>query len=133
MTSKHHLIPSVYAFLIVSNNKAGQSIAVRGIGQTAVFIRSGKHDRSNALSHRLDLTSILLDKRFGNFTHNARGRKKVLLLRSDNGPDEAPRNPSTQTDMIQLFLKLELVALILISLPAGTLPFRHVSGEWHLF
>ena len=49
--------------------------------------------------------------------------KKVLLLRSDNGPDEAPRNPSTQKEMVQLFIKTQLVLLMLISLPAGYSPF----------
>ena len=86
-------------------------------------IRFAKHDRSTALSHRLELCEILRSVRFGTYTHNERGLKKVLLLRSDNGPDEAPRNPSTQAEMIQLFVKMELLVLILISLPAGYSPF----------
>ena len=101
----------------------GDSNAVSGKGPTAVFNRSGKRDKNNALSHCLDLTKILQDTRFGSFTYNSRGREKVLLLRSDNGPDEAPRNPSTQAEMIQLFTTLELVTLILVSLPAGYSPF----------
>ena len=47
----------------------------------------------------------------------------MLLLRSENDPDEAPRNPSTQADCIQLFVKLELVVIILVSLPVGYSPF----------
>ena len=123
VASKHHLIPSVYAFLSIGDKTFAQPSAVSCKGPTAVYIRSGKHDRSNALSHRLDLCDILKSGKFKNYTHNNRGLKKVLLLRSDNGPDEAPRNPSTQKQMIQLFIKTQLILLVLISLPAGYSPF----------
>ena len=123
VATKHHLIPSIYAFLTVKPNSVGQTSSVSYTGPTAAYIRSGKHDQSNALTHRLDLTDIFESKTFGKFTHNDRGMKRVLILRSDNGPDEAPRNPSTQSEMIQLFLKFRLVALFLISLPAGYSPF----------
>ena len=88
-----------------------------------MYVRSGKHDRSTALSHRLDLCDILRSGKFGTYTHNERRQKKVLLFRSDNAPDEAPRNPSTQSEMIHLFVKMELLLLVLISLPAGYSPF----------
>lgn len=42
----------------------------------------------------------------------------MLLLIPDNDPDEVLRSPSTQNE-IRLFLKLEQVALIFISLPAA--------------
>ena len=45
-SNKHHLIPSVYAFLDINHQKVGRSTAVSGKGPMAVFIRSGKHDRS---------------------------------------------------------------------------------------
>ena len=123
VASTHHLIPSVYAFLSVYDNAFFQASAVSCKGPTAIYIRSGKHDRSNALSHRLDLSDILSGGKFTDYTHNKRGLKKVLLLRSDNGPNETPRNPSTQREMVQLFIKTQLVLLLLILLPAGYSPF----------
>ena len=41
VANKHHLIPSVYAFLNINNKNIGRSTAVSGKGPTAVFIRSG--------------------------------------------------------------------------------------------
>ena len=103
---KHSLTPSVYAFLQIIPNRIGQQNAVTYKGPTVVRVRSGKHATANSESHRLDLTEILSSKTplLKKFTCNDRGTKRILLLRADNGPDEAPCNPSTQRSMIQLFL-----------------------------
>ena len=53
-------------------------------GPTAAYLGSKKHDRSNALSHRLDLRDILKSNKFKDYTHYNRGLKKLFLLRSDN-------------------------------------------------
>ena len=76
VASKHHLIPLVYAFLSVDDKAFGQPSAVSCKGPTAIYIRSGKHDRSNALSHCLDLSDILRSGKFKEYTHNNRGMKK---------------------------------------------------------
>ena len=119
VASKHYFIPSVYSFLTILPSSIGQKNAVTYSGPTGVFLRSGKHDQTNACTHRVDLTTLILSPKFKEYTHNSRGFKKVLVLRSDNSPDEAPRNPSTQKKMIQLFIKFDLVMLVLASLPAG--------------
>ena len=119
VASKHYFIPSVYSFLTILPSSIGQKNAVTYSGPTGVFIRSGKHDQTNACTHRVDLTTLILSPKFKEYTHNSRGFKKVLVLRSDNSTDEAPRNPSTQKKMIQLFIKFDLVMLVLASLPAG--------------
>jgi hypothetical protein len=116
--SRHQLIPSVYSFLSIGS-KIGFKNSITYPGPTAVFIRSSKHDQSTAYSHRKDLQTMLHQGHFSEFTHNDAGVKPVVILRSDNGPDEAPRNPTTQEQMAKFFLQNKLVALFLGTLPAG--------------
>ena len=70
-------------------------------------------------THRVYISALVLSSKFGRFTHNTRVHKEVVILRSDNGPNEAPINPSTRAEMAQLFIKFDLVLLLLASLPSG--------------
>ena len=126
---KHTLTPSVYAFLQILPNRVGQQNAVTYKGPTVVRVRSGKHAIANSETHRFDLNEIFSSETpmLRKFTTNNRGLKRILLLRADNGPDEAPRNPSTQRSMIRLFVKQKLVFLMLVSLPAGLSPYNPVE------
>ena len=107
--SKHYFLPSVYSFLTILLSSIGQKNAVPYSVPTGVFIRSGKHDQTNACTPCDNLTKLILSPKFKEYTHNTRDHKKVLVLRSDNGPDEALLNPSTQKEMIQLLIKFDLV------------------------
>ena len=68
VASKHSLIPSVYAFLTVAKDRIGTVDSISYAGPTRVFIRSSKHDSSNAETHREDLESIFEDERLKKYT-----------------------------------------------------------------
>ena len=128
--AKHTLTPSVYAFLTVLSDRIGRQDAVTYTGPTVVRIRSGKHDTADSETHRFDLLEIMNSNvpYIQKITNTPQGSlKRILLLRADNGPDEAPRNPSTQKSMIRVFVKLELAFLFLISLPSGLSPYNPVE------
>ena len=112
--AKHTLTPSVYAFLTILPIRIGRRGAVTYTGPTVVRIRSGKHDTADSETHRFDLMEIMTSNRplIKSITNSPQGSlKRTLLLRADNGPDEAPRNPTTQKSMIRLFVKLKLAYL----------------------
>ena len=128
--AKHTLTPSVYAFLTILPSRIGRRGAVTYTGPTVVRIRSGKHDTADSETHRFDLMEIMTSNRplIKSITNTPQGSlKRILLLRADNGPDEAPRNPTTQKSMIRLFVKLKLAYLFLISLPAGLSPYNQIE------
>ena len=128
--AKHTLTPSVYAFLTILPSRIRRRGAVTYTAPTVVRIRSGKHDTADSETHRFDLMEIMTSNRplIKSITNTPQGSlKRILLLRADNGPDEAPRNPTTQKSMIRLFVKLKLAYLFLISLPAGLSPYNPVE------
>jgi len=96
---RHKLTPSVIA---VCNLKENGSLSYSG--ETYIFVRSGKHDTSNAYTHGYDLKEL--------FTSGALQKKPILLLETDGAQDEAPRYPKPMEVAIRLFKLLELDVLI---------------------
>ena len=84
VANKHHLIPSAYAFLDINNQKVGRSTAVSGKGPTAVFIRTGKTDHSEALSPCLDFERHFPGQAFWDLHKTLEEIRKYLYLKVKN-------------------------------------------------
>ena len=76
IATKHKLIPSVYAPLLIDDDKVKYS------GPTYIAIRSGKHDSSSATTHNDDLRSLFQYEPFHSFTRNGRGDVKPIVIKS---------------------------------------------------
>ena len=70
-------------------------------------------------TNRIYISELVLSSKFRRFTHNTKVHKEFVILRSDNGPNEAPSNPSTRAEMTLLFIKFDFVLLLLASLTSG--------------
>lgn len=100
---RHKLIPSVYAGLTFLKQKLTYS------GPTYIGIRSGKHDRSTAASHAVDLHRLVNLDSFRRFAKTTIGDiKPLLFIFSDGGPDENPRFPKTLEEMVKTFKLFDL-------------------------
>ena len=73
-------------------------------GDTWIWLRSGRHDKSDAFTHSYDLNKLFEEESIPN--------KPILILETDGAADEAPKSPSTLKTAIYLFKKLGLDALI---------------------
>lgn len=62
--ARHKLIPSIYAGIVIKKGGFGDPTCVTHSGPSKIFVRSGKHDSSNANTHAYDFTKILESKLF---------------------------------------------------------------------
>ena len=106
----HKLIPSVYAKCDIKENGA-----MCYSGQTFIFIRSAKHDSSNAFTHHSDIKQVLEDDSF-----KIGGKTKPILLSiSDGAADEGPRFPKVMECAIDRFKTTGVDALIHVTNAPG--------------
>lgn len=89
IAERHKLIPSVYAACVI---KPG---AVSYSGPTAIFIRSGKHDSSTAMTHAADFEELKQLPAFQPVMCINGSVKPLVIITVDGGPDENPRFPKT--------------------------------------
>lgn len=89
IAERHKLIPSVYAACVI---KPG---AVSYSGPTAIFIRSGKHDSSTAMTHAADFEELKQIPAFQPVMCINGSVKPIVIITADGGPDENPRFPKT--------------------------------------
>jgi len=89
VAERHKLIPSVYAACIVKSSHVSYS------GPTGIFIRSGKHDSSTAVSHARDFETLKTILAFQEvmLPEDKVNVKPVVIITADGGPDENPRFP----------------------------------------
>ncbi|KAF2889993.1 hypothetical protein ILUMI_16180 [Ignelater luminosus] len=80
------LIPSVIGVLCFKDWKVSYS------GPTGISIRGGAIDSSTAETHRQDLIKYLHHDKMRDYFWSNNRIKPVLVVFSDGGPDEAPRN-----------------------------------------
>ncbi|KAF2890964.1 hypothetical protein ILUMI_15209, partial [Ignelater luminosus] len=80
------LIPSVIGVLCFKDWKVSYS------GPTCISIRGGAIDSSTAETHRQDLIKYLHHDKMRDYFWSNNRIKLVLVVFSDGGPDEAPRN-----------------------------------------
>ena len=107
VAERHELIPSVYATCIVKTTQVSYS------GPTGIFIRSGKHDLSTAVSHAADFEKMKTILAFQEvmMTHDRVNVKPVVIITADGGPDENPRFPKTLAAAYKTFRDNNLDAL----------------------
>ncbi|XP_055543780.1 uncharacterized protein LOC129729295 [Wyeomyia smithii] len=104
VAARHKLIPSVYAGIMIANDKIdGNPASVSYSGPTFVAIRSGKHSTSNASTHAHDFDILLDTPEFDVILKNNGDVKPVIILSVDGGPDENPRYPKVINHAIQHF------------------------------
>ncbi|KAF2895455.1 hypothetical protein ILUMI_10719 [Ignelater luminosus] len=98
------LIPSVIGVLCFKDWKVSYS------GPTCISIREGAIDSSTAETHRQDLIKYLHHDKMRNYFWSNNRIKPVLVVFSDGGPDEAPRNEVLQA-AVKSFKMLDLDAM----------------------
>jgi len=95
--SKHKLIPSVYAGLVIKEQKLSYS------GPTYIAIRSGKHDSSSARAHGTDLDRMFQIPELDYLTKADNLIKPIIIQLVDGGPDQNPAFPKTLEQAIRTF------------------------------
>lgn len=124
----HSLIPSVYAFMDILPGKLGDARAVTYSGPTYVAIRSSKHSSSNALTHKNDFDSIMMNPNFNEFCRTKTEEvKPVGIIISDGGPDMNPRYSKVKNAAIQHFKDYNLDAIFLATNAPGRSAFNRVE------
>jgi hypothetical protein len=111
---RHKLIPSVTAAIQIQDGKFGNWQNISYSGPTYVAVRNGKTDSSTAATHAFDLDYVLTTSEpFAEFARFENRVKPVLMIFTDNGPDEAPRSCHVQMQAMITFKKHNLDALYL--------------------
>lgn len=91
IASKHKLIPSVYAGIVLDSESYGNPEAVSYSGPTYIAIRNGKCDTSTAESHCLDIQRLSELPTFRDICKIGDSMKPVWIITVDGDPDENPR------------------------------------------
>ncbi|KAF2897607.1 hypothetical protein ILUMI_08576 [Ignelater luminosus] len=99
------LIPSVIGVLCFKDWKVSYS------GPTCISIRGGAIDSSTAETHRQDLIKYLHHDKMRDYFWSNNRIKPVLVVFSDGGPDEAPRNEKVLQAAVKSFKMLDLDAM----------------------
>ncbi|KAF2890364.1 hypothetical protein ILUMI_15809 [Ignelater luminosus] len=99
------LIPSVIDVLCFKDWKVSYS------GPTCISIRGGAIDSSTAETHRQDLIKYLHHDKMRDYFWSNNRIKPVLVVFSDGGPDEAPRNEKVLQAAVKSFKMLDLDAM----------------------
>lgn len=81
---RRKLIPSVYAGLVLKENGWGNPAALTYSGPTVIINRSGKHDKSCALSHAIDLQFVLDHDDFKPLCRTETGEVKPVVMSSQS-------------------------------------------------
>jgi len=139
ISSRHKLIPSVYASAKVSQSNVTYS------GPTYIAIRSGKHDKRNASTHAFDFDKLFILDEFSDDMRMKDGlMKPVVIVSVDGGPDENPRYfhslteaiiykhsffrfPKVQDHAIDHFLRYDLDALFIVTHAPGQSAYNIVE------
>ncbi|KAF2895144.1 hypothetical protein ILUMI_11031 [Ignelater luminosus] len=96
------LIPPVIDVLCFKDWKVSYS------GPTCISIRGGAIDSSTAETHRQDLIKYLHRDKMRDYFRSNNRIKPVLVVFSDGGPDEAPRNEKVLQAAVKSFKMLDL-------------------------
>ncbi|KAF2902872.1 hypothetical protein ILUMI_03314 [Ignelater luminosus] len=99
------LIASVIGILCFKDWKVSYS------GPTCISIRGGAIDSSTAETHRQDLIKYLHHDKMRDYFWSNNRIKPVLVVFSDGGPDEAPRNEKVLQAAVKSFKMLDLDAM----------------------
>ncbi|KAF2887906.1 hypothetical protein ILUMI_18267 [Ignelater luminosus] len=99
------LILSVIGVLCFKDWKVSYS------GPTCILIRRGAIDSSTAETHRQDLIKYLHHDKMRDYFWSNNRIKPVLVVFSDGGPDEAPRNEKVLQAAVKSFKMLDLDAM----------------------
>lgn len=91
VASKHSLIPSVYAGIVINSSEVGSTDGVSYSGPTYVAIRSGKHSSLTAETHHNDFNRLLELETIDDVMKVDGKIKPVVIISVDGGPDENPR------------------------------------------
>lgn len=112
VASRHKLIPSVYAGVVIQPDGLGRAEAVGYSGPTYIAVRSGKHSSSTAYAHARDLDKLFELEEFKDMikfgVDNA--IKPIFIITVDGGPDENPRYQKVIEISIHHFLNHDLDA-----------------------
>ncbi|KAJ8666270.1 hypothetical protein QAD02_007932 [Eretmocerus hayati] len=117
--SRHKLIPSVYAGIVIKPGGLGDPKSVSYSGPTYVAIRSGKHDSSTAASHAADFKRLLQLENFLELSKIDGRTKPIVIISADGGPDENPRYPKVISWGIELFINENLDGLFVVTNAPG--------------
>ncbi|KAJ8686037.1 hypothetical protein QAD02_021830 [Eretmocerus hayati] len=117
--SRHKLIPSVYAGIVIKPRGWGDPKSVTYSGPTYVAIRSSKHDSSTAASHALDFERLIKLDIFQNLAELNGCVKPVVIITADGGPDENPRYPKVISWGIELFISENSDGLFVVTNAPG--------------
>lgn len=125
--AKHKLTPSVYALQRVIENNPWRHNAVKYDGATAVYIRSSKHNGSNAFTHAEDIKSMLVDLAPDTLRIDESTVRPCWFIRCDGGADNNIRHVKVIRSYVELFKKYDLDFLIVTMPPAGNSAFNPVE------
>ncbi|KAJ8672545.1 hypothetical protein QAD02_003804 [Eretmocerus hayati] len=135
--SRHELIPSVYAGIVIKPRGLGDPKSVSYSGPTYVAIRSGKHDSSTAASHAADFKRLLGLENFLELSKIDGRTEPIVIISADGGPDENPRYPKVISWGIELFISEDLDGLFVVTNAPGHNAFRtirqNLQNLWDLF
>lgn len=132
--ARHKLIPSIYAGIIIKEGGFGDPSFVTYSGPTCAFIRSGKHDTSDASTHADDFSRVLASEIFQSLCKvkteqdtDVKQIKPVVIMTSDGGPDENPRYSKVIRHAISHFKTYDLDALYIATNAPGRSAFNRVE------
>lgn len=126
--SRHNLVPSVYAGIVIKKECMGQKEAVTHSGPTYIAIRSGKHSSSTASTHAKDFDRLVeLDEFKPIIKQNDGNLKPVLMISVDGGPDENPRYKKVIAHAITIFEKYKFDAVFVFTNAPGRSAFNRVE------
>ncbi|KAJ8671593.1 hypothetical protein QAD02_002852 [Eretmocerus hayati] len=127
VASRHELIPSVYAVLLIENGRIGDQKAVTHSEPTYVAIRSAKHCSSTD-THAYDFRRLAEKAEFRDSFHGEDGEMKpVLVIMSDGGPDENRRYQGVIAHAIEHFERYNSDDLFITTDAPGRSAFNPVE------
>lgn len=125
---RHQLTPSVYAGIVIQEDRIGSKEAVSYSGPTYIAVRSGKHSGSSASTHAKDCETLITLEDFKPIMIGPDGKvKPVLMISVDGGPDENPRYKNVIRHGVTHFLKQDLDGLFIFTNAPGRSAFNRVE------